>query len=321
MRLDLISSLEESIPDQTAEPLVRNLLDGHAGSLTLPDFQRLLSATRGKWALGVMLLQGLRQRDLQPSTYQWQRNYGWMAMACETAGLWSKALDLLENMVARRLEINHIGETASGWRFRGGAGAAGSGQAQLSALKPSLRKLVILRLYTAKGRKDVEDVAVAAATLRRYGAPKPRDYVVLLSAYGAVHLWQSALGVLEEMQSLRFAPYIVSCNAALKACETSGQWSVALALFQSMRIMRTTPPDQISYTTLIRSLGRQKFWNRALQILAEMDCESTPDVGVYSAAMAACGKARKWWLALGLLAELEAKSLIPDDAPGRNMFP
>ncbi|CAE7820828.1 EMB2654 [Symbiodinium sp. CCMP2592] len=312
MKTNLIAALaEDGLPDNSTA-LIRNLVSGKAGPLTLPDFQRLLIASRGRWSEAVMLLQELRRRDLQPSVFQWQRDFGWVTTALEASGMWQKALELLRWMALSDLEVNHVAETASGWRLRDGAGENARKEATKALLNPRLRKMLMLRLYTAKARKDAADVEVVATALRSYGAPKPRDYVVLLSAYGAVHLWQSALGVLKEMQTLQFAPDIVSYNAALKACERGCQWSAALALFYDMPSVMLNP-DQISYTALIESLGQQKFWEQALQLLASMDTEGTaPDVVAYSAAMAACAKAQKWWLSLGLLAELEARNLLPD---------
>ncbi|CAE7724569.1 unnamed protein product [Symbiodinium sp. CCMP2456] len=312
MKSSLIGALaEDGLPDDSTA-LVRNLVSGKAGPLTLPDFQQLLIASRGRWSEAVILLQELRRRDLQPTAFQWQRDYGWVTTALETSGMWQKALELLKGMALSDLELNHVAETASGWRLRGGAGQNARKEATKALLNPRLRKMLILRLHSAKARRDAEDVEAVATTLRSYGVPKPRDYVVLLSAYGAVHMWHSALGVLEEMQTLQFAPYIVSYNAALKACERGGQWSAALALFHDMPSVMLTP-DQISYTALIESLGQQKFWEEALQLLARMDTEGTaPDVVAYSAAMAACAGVRKWWLSLGLLAELESRNLLPD---------
>ena len=304
------------MPDQSAEPLIRNLLRGNAGSLTLTDFGKLLQVPGMRWAEATAILGELQQRDLQPSAPQWQRHSGRVLAACETDGLWHKALSLLETMAIRRLEVNHIGEMASGWRVKGGAGTAAGRSANFGRLPPGLRKIVVMRLYTAKDRKDAADVAIAAATLRSYGAPKPRDYVVLLSAYGEVHLWESALDVLQEMERMDFAPYIVSYNAALMACEKGGQWCAALALFHDMPKV-ALPPDKISYTTLIRNVGQQKLWENALHLLANMDEEQTmPDVVVYSAAMTACARARRWWLALKLLAELPSRELFPDEVPG-----
>ncbi|CAE7559871.1 unnamed protein product [Symbiodinium microadriaticum] len=297
---------QDGLPDDSTA-LIRNLVSGKAGPLTLPDFQQLFIASRGRWSEAVILLEELRRRDLQPTAFQWQRDYGWVTTALETSGMWQKALELLKGMALSDLELNHVAETASGWRLRGGAGKNARKEATEALLNPRLRKMLILRLYTAKAKKDAEDVEAVATTLRSYGVPKPRDYVVLLSAYGAVSLWPSALGVLEEMQTLQFAPYIVSYNAALKACERGCQWSAALALFHDMPNVMLTP-DQISYTALIESLGQQKLWEEALQLLARMDTEGTaPDVVAYSAAMAACAGVRKWWLSLGLLAELEAR--------------
>ena len=308
--------LHDEAQQQSLTPVIHYLLQGKAGTLTLRDFQRLMVVTKSNWAEATVLLQELQLRDLQPSVPQWQRDHGWVTMACEKAGQWQKALDLLKKMVTRRLEANHVAQMATAWRLRDGAGEAGRQAASLGQLNPELRKTLVLRLYTAKGRKDARDVATAAETLRSYGAPKPRDYIVLLSAYGEVQLWQSALDILKEMHALQFAPYIVSYNAALMACEKGHQWRAALALYQDMQNLHL-PPDQVSFTTLIRNVGEQKLWDCVLQLLAMMDRNHTPpDVVAYSAAMTALGKARKWWLAVGLLAELEAGNLFPDEVPG-----
>ena len=67
---------------------------------------------------------------------------------------------------------------------------------------------------------------------------KPRsskDFTVCISAYGRVHDWRSATGLLDQMRQCGSAPNVFSFSAAISACGKSGQWERALELLDEMR--------------------------------------------------------------------------------------
>ena len=46
--------------------------------------------------------------------------------------------------------------------------------------------------------------------------------------------WEAALGLLREMPRRSLQPDVISCSAAISACEEGVQWEAALGLLQEM---------------------------------------------------------------------------------------
>ena len=57
--------------------------------------------------------------------------------------------------------------------------------------------------------------------------------------------WEGALELLQEMMHQSLTPNVVSCNAAISACEKGKQWEGALGLLQDL-VHRLLTPDVVS---------------------------------------------------------------------------
>ncbi|CAK0816467.1 unnamed protein product, partial [Prorocentrum cordatum] len=82
-----------------------------------------------------------------------------------------------------------------------------------------------------------------------------------------------ALRLLEEARARRLEPSLVSCNAAISACEKGGWWRQALELFGSMA-GQGLRPDAVSYNALAGACEKGDQW--ALRCTSSRRCGSEP---------------------------------------------
>ena len=171
---------------------------------------------------------------------------------------------------------------------------------------------------TGRGESPLTSLRAArsgAEVARLVAELKPRsskDFTVCISAYGRVHDWRSATGLLDQMRQCGSAPNVFSFSAAISACGKSGQWERALELLDEMR-ERGVEPNVISFSAAISACEKGGQWERALELLDEMrQCGIEPDVIIYSAAISACEKGGQWERALELLEEMGRCGVEPN---------
>ena len=171
---------------------------------------------------------------------------------------------------------------------------------------------------TGRGESPLTSLRAArsgAEVARLVAELKPRsskDFTVCISAYGRVHDWRSATGLLDQMRRCGSAPNVFSFSAAISACGKSGQWERALELLDEMR-ERGVEPNVISFSAAISACEKGGQWERALELLDEMrQCGIEPDVIIFSAAISACKKGGQWERALELLREIHQCGIEPD---------
>ncbi|CAJ1395532.1 unnamed protein product [Effrenium voratum] len=297
-----VSALQHGrVEDWQVEPLVDKLLD--TPGLSVRDLQVLFRTTSSqRWSQALRLLQALRLRGRPPSAA-----LGDVTLACEQAGQWQAALGLVESMRLHRL-TSRLAETASGWRLREGAGESGQ---SLSSKLPDRNQREALELRLRSGRRA--EVSLAAAAMRRFGTPRPRDYTLVMTAYGRVDMWEEAVALLDEMRSCAYDPGVINFNCALAACERAGAWQAAMTILDGMKGSQICP-DQLSFMAVLGAVSQQSFWQHGLQLLTDMESSSeAPDAMAYSAAMGACGRSKRWWVAVALLGKVKSSELIPDE--------
>ena len=171
---------------------------------------------------------------------------------------------------------------------------------------------------TGRGESPLTSLRAArsgAEVARLVAELKPRsskDFTVCISAYGRVHDWRSATGLLDQMRQCGSAPNVFSFSAAISACGKSGQWERALELLDEMR-ERGVEPNVISFSAAISACEKGGQWERALELLDEMrQCGIEPDVIIFSAAISACEKGGQWERALELLEEMGRCGVEPN---------
>ena len=168
---------------------------------------------------------------------------------------------------------------------------------------------------TGRGESPLTSLRAArsgAEVARLVAELKPRsskDFTVCISAYGRVHDWRSATGLLDQMRQCGSAPNVFSFSAAISACGKSGQWERALELLREIH-QRGIEPDVIIYSAAISACEKGGQWERALELLEEMGrCGIEPNSFSYSAAIQACAAAGQPAHALQLFDRLEASQV------------
>ena len=58
--------------------------------------------------------------------------------------------------------------------------------------------------------------------------------------------WEQALSLLSSMPGVQVMPIVISCNAAISACEKGDEWKQALSLLSAMD-KKHIAPDKSSY--------------------------------------------------------------------------
>ncbi|CAK0858317.1 unnamed protein product [Prorocentrum cordatum] len=128
--------------------------------------------------------------------------------ACEKGKQWQRALALLSEMWAAKLEPDVICTTS--------ATALGSARAR-------------------KARSGSWRWRCSARCGRRSWSNAGLSYSAGISACEKGEQWQWALALLSEMWEVKVEPNVVSYSAGISACEKGKQWQLALALLSEMR--------------------------------------------------------------------------------------
>ncbi len=113
------------------------------------------------------------------------------------------------------------------------------------------------------------------------------------------------------MQRQSAKPDVISCNAAISACEKGAQPERTLKLLREMQ-QRSLEPNVISYNAAISACQKGPQPEQALQLLRAMQQQSVePDVISYNALFSAGEKGARPEQALGLLCKMEWQSVEP----------
>ncbi|CAE8722197.1 unnamed protein product, partial [Polarella glacialis] len=116
-------------------------------------------------------------------------------------------------------------------------------------------------------------------------------------------LWEQAVGLLRRLPTLRLLPDAVSLNAAISACEKSGQlldgvkWQRALDLLSVMACgpQPLCQPDVVSFSSTMSAFEKASQWQMALGLLSQMpDRALRPDRILFNACVSACEKGLQW---------------------------
>ena len=75
-------------------------------------------------------------------------------------------------------------------------------------------------------------------------------------------------------RNVQVAADVISCTAAINACEKDGRWWMAVKIFESL-YKSALQPDQISFNTTIRACAKDGQWLLALELLDLMQDEET----------------------------------------------
>ncbi|CAK9028852.1 unnamed protein product [Durusdinium trenchii] len=111
------------------------------------------------------------------------------------------------------------------------------------------------------------------------------------------------------MSSGGVSPGIVTLNAAMSACELTGQWQRAVDVLSRPPGLRT--PDIISYSTAMAGSGASGQWPASLNLFGRARARKVrPNVITWNSVISACEESGQWELALLVFDQLPAATVI-----------
>ena len=151
---------------------------------------------------------------------------------------------------------------------------------------------------TGRGESPLTSLRAArsgAEVARLVAELKPRsskDFTVCISAYGRVHDWRSATGLLDQMRQCGSAPNVFSFSAAISACGKSGQWERALELLEEMGRCGVEP-NSFSYSAAIQACAAAGQPAHALQLFNRLEASQVDtSMCCFNAILDALGRAQ-----------------------------
>ncbi|CAE8604299.1 unnamed protein product, partial [Polarella glacialis] len=129
----------------------------------------------------------------------------------------------------------------------------------------------------------------------------PKDYSILIKAFGKRSWWKQAMGAFEEMRDAGHELGAFAYSAIITAMGRDGRWPDALHLLQESRDSGVVP-DATLYTSAIKACEGQV--DRAIALLHDMrEQDLEMDVIAYGVAIGACASGQDWKQAVALLQE------------------
>ncbi|OLP84937.1 Pentatricopeptide repeat-containing protein, chloroplastic [Symbiodinium microadriaticum] len=263
----------------------------------------------GDWALAMSLLQR-PELAAQPTEIAWNA----AITACETGGEWQRAVLLLSQMQLARVSPGIVSFNAtlsackkgSDWQLALGL----LRRMAAERLQPDMVTFGAAIAACGSSWQSAIDLVsqMLAAKLHQESAhvwdsrAKP-GYNAAISACERSGQWQSAIGLLFEMGSSWLVPDLVSFNAAILSCREEGQWQLAVHLLNALSAVGLFP-ETSTFNALLAACGAR--WTMALACLHEMQARAAvPDTISFTAAIAACEKGSEWLAAMKLFCEME----------------
>lgn len=134
-----------------------------------------------------------------------------------------------------------------------------------------------------------------------------------IEEYGKARMARRAVGVLAKMPAYRQMPGLVHYNAAIRACENSDQYKLAVSVFEEMKL-QGVKRSVVTYEILTAIAEREGSWEDALDYLAQMTAENIRGTTVvFNNCMWATDKGGHPEIALSLLARMEAENIPRDE--------
>ncbi|CAJ1378874.1 unnamed protein product [Effrenium voratum] len=259
------------------------------------------ACVRGKrWQHALVLFEDFRRLSVESDVVSYCTAVG----ACAQAALWPACVVLLAEMVDEDLEVQVARNTAlaacekqSAWQPA--LGILGS---RLEASGPG-------RVLAARACADGSAWRHALALAEDSDSDAARARV--LAACLKSVPWALALRMMEAEEAAG-AVDLMSCSAAMKACQVARQWQRCLGVLDMVSRGRLRV-DTVAYNTLLSAMDA---WQQMLQVLQQMHVAALrPDAASCGLVLEAAGRdadTDDWRRALHLLRCLEQTALFPD---------
>ncbi|CAE8591971.1 unnamed protein product [Polarella glacialis] len=233
----------------------------------------LAAASRGThgWSRGLVVLEESKQRAVSPNAGVYRTA---ASASSQNGHKWDLALQLLVEAQSQALETGAEGRNVI-----------------ISACGSALQWEQSAFLVDAMRHDGIVPTAVTA--------------VVAAGALRLASLWQASLSLLAVV-AWGVELHVVALNTAIASWEAGRGWSQALALLQAMRSSRRTPPDMVSYNSVISACS----WRQGLELLNDAASRALQlDAFSYNSAMRS---GRSWQLAACLLGLMHKRTVRAD---------
>ena len=173
------------------------------------------------------------------------------------------------------------------------------------------------------------------------------EYNRQISALPASRGWHQAFSLVEDMETGRLLPDLVTFNSAIVCCQREAIWQAALQLRQSQGLQRKRKqPNVVTFgavlaslrggqwlralsvlseaeqlplrlsdqilNTALQAVGRAEEWRKAVHMLSGIMIRCRPGIRLYTSVLNACAKGSAFSMALSLFSELLEAQTEPD---------
>jgi len=122
--------------------------------------------------------------------------------------------------------------------------------------------------------------------------------------------WDEALSVFQKMLTGDFKPNLVTCNVLINSLGREGELNLAFQVYNSMKSFGQKP-DAYTYNALMTSLNKANKHDEALKIYSRIErsqiCEFNKHL--YNTALMSCSELSLWDRAVEILWQMEASGL------------
>ncbi|KAJ1406479.1 Tetratricopeptide-like helical domain superfamily [Sesbania bispinosa] len=132
----------------------------------------------------------------------------------------------------------------------------------------------------------------------------------IICAYAKEGQWEAAFSVFQKMLTGELKPNLVACNALIHSLGRAGELKLAFQVYDKMKPLGHKP-DGYTFSALLSSLNKANRHQEALQLfeMIERDQSSQINIHLYNTALMSCSKLGLWDRALEIVWQMEASGL------------
>lgn len=142
-------------------------------------------------------------------------------------------------------------------------------------------------------------------------APTAAVYAEAVEATARAGMLEESVGLFRRMRARGFVAPETVAVAVMSTLARSGDWSRAVALLEEVKAGGGPASRSVAmYTSAIDACGNGGAWEKALELLGQMEAEGVaPNNFAFTATIKACGRAGMWREAARLFAQMGERGL------------
>ncbi|KAK4367586.1 hypothetical protein RND71_011378 [Anisodus tanguticus] len=170
----------------------------------------------------------------------------------------------------------------------------------------------IIGAYSREGKYD-SALNVLQCMLDSELNPNAKACNAMINSLGKAGKVKLAFEVYDLMKSLGHAPDVYTWNSLLNALNRANRYCDAIQLFERIRNIQSFILNMHIYNTVLTSCHRLGLWDKAIQVLWEMEASELPvSTASYNQVIGACEVARRPKVALQVYYRMVRQKHSPD---------